>query len=103
MRLEDDPSIGAVSCPHCGARRGHPCEVDEAARRSTTVDRRYVRSHAARMRKAIVELYARANRSRAKDGGMRFVSAAGRLAAELSRRSRAQRPRPARERMWGSR
>ncbi len=50
MRLEDDPSIGAVACPYCGAAKGVPCEPVNGS--WIARDRKYVKSHLGRLTKA---------------------------------------------------
>lgn len=87
MRLEDDPSIGACACSYCGQPAGEPCRIVNSYAYAN--DRKWTRSHGARIRAAIKELYKSARHAEedgADDGGMSFVIAAGRLSAEIKNR-----------------
>lgn len=90
MKLEDDVSVGTIACPYCGAAKSVPCEPVRGSWIGR--DRKYVRSHADRIRAAVKKLYDRAGEmERDGEDGSRLVVSAGKLSAELARRARQQR------------
>lgn len=51
----DHPAVGAVACPHCGQPAGVPCKAPrqkEVEKYGFKLDRQYVGTHRARVRKA---------------------------------------------------